>query len=435
MSSTLLERPVNKGSFIEDGDVIGITYKPYDRVRPTIIYEYYKSTKNAFSAYKVVPKTATPVKNPLNIQKAVYTQITTQGMKGNSVLTNNMSSLTIGADPEILVTDKDGKVIPFGTLYKDNVPGVIIDGFAAEFTPVYDYCLAYLTDKLQDCLNNAYKYVSDKKGAQFSVQDYILTPKKWRYTLPESQVVLGCKPSCNAYGDTVKFKDGIDTPYRTAGCHMHYGSITTYTTKILQDPTAITEIIKWCDIIAGVWSVALLPQQNPRRRKLYGRAGEYRTTYYSSTKSVGLEYRTHSSYVLAHPAIWHLMYEITRSAFILGMSGAGEFIRDLFPSDTTIKNIINKVDVKAAQALVKTHKDFYKATLRHLGVYAQNLAYNLSQMDKGLQNAVDFTNIPANWKLTPLGVTSSWAGHSGSKNCNWTSFSNNFPDQTLTREL
>lgn len=429
MDSPTLQRPVTKDSFIEDGDVIGITVRLYGAKQPTILSKYYKSTKVSFSAYDLVPKTATSPLNPLNIQKAIIAQIIAHGIKSNSILTRDMGSPSIGADPEILVTDPDGKVIPFGTLYTEQAnTGVIIDGFAAEFTPTYDYCLAYLTDRLQNCLNTAYKYVQAKPGAQFSVQDYILTPKKWRYTLPESQVVLGCKPSCNAYGDTVKFKDGIDTPYRTAGCHMHFGSTTTYGANIVKDPVAITEIIKWCDIIAGVWSIALLPMQNPRRRKLYGRAGEYRTTYYSSTNSAGIEYRTHSSYVLAHPAIWHLMFEITRSAYILGMSGAGEFIRDLFPSDTVIKNIINKVDVKAAQNLVKTHKDFYKATIRHLGVYAQNMAYNLSQMDGGLKNVVDFTSIPTNWKLAPH---SSWAGHSGTKNCTWVSFVNNTSNTEL----
>lgn len=432
MSSVTLPRPVTKDSFIEDGDVIGITSGLYSSKQPTILSKYYKSTKVVFSAYESTSKAATPVSNPLNIQKAVLAQITAYGIKGNSVLTRNLGTLSIGADPEILVTDKDGKVIPFGTLYTEQAgTGVIIDGFAAEFTPAYDYCLAYLTDKLQGCLNTAYKYVRDKEGAQFSVQDYILTPKKWRYTLPESQVVLGCKPSCNAYGDTVKFKDGIDTPYRTAGCHMHFGSANTYGANIVKNPTVITEIVKWCDIIAGVWSIALLPMQNPRRRKLYGRAGEYRTTYYSSTGHAGIEYRTHSSYVLAHPAVWHLMFEVTRAAFILGMSGAGEFIRGLFPSDTTIKNIINKVDVKAAQDLVKSHKDFYKAVLHHLGPYAQNMAYNLSQMDGGLKNVVNFTDIPGNWKLTPRGVNGSWLTHSSSKNCSWVSFVNNSPNTEL----
>lgn len=212
---------------------------------------------------------------------------------------------SIGSDPEMFIEDKDGVVVPAftflgskkepnkGTVPADNsnsrVNNIYWDGFQAEFDTTANECLGWHSDSIRQGIAGLYDLLP--KGAKLSTKPTIDVPPSMLLEAKEEHVQFGCMPSYNVYGMKGLALDGRDVPFRSAGGHIHFGIGK-------QTHESVAPMIKALDAILGVACVSLFAGiDDPRRRTMYGLAGEYRLPDH------GVEYRTLSNAWMCHPAI------------------------------------------------------------------------------------------------------------------------------------
>lgn len=321
---------------------------------------------------------------------------------------------TIGSDPEIFVTDKAGKLLPafeflpspkdkekvHSPLYKQTI---FWDGFQAEFNTRVGTCLAYHTDAVQDALNGLLlKANTYKKGAKLSIDSTIEVPMDLITEGKDEHVQFGCMPSLNVYGMKGLDADGRSIPLRSAGGHIHFGC-----GKMSEAQASNT--VKMLDAILGVACVSLFAgYDDPRRRTLYGLAGEYRLPAH------GLEYRTLSNMWLSHPIIKHIVFDLARKVFMIGHRN----ITDLWKFDEQkVIQIINTCDVSGARTLLKENEDSFRIILDtvYRGHHSPNAA--LTYVQHAYMNGIDSiikdpTDVAGNWHLNKT-----WNTHCGNNNC------------------
>jgi hypothetical protein len=108
--------------------------------------------------------------------------------------------------------------------------------------------------------------------------------------------------------------------------------------------------VKRLDAVLGVVSVGLFQKyDDPRRRHLYGKAGEYRLTKY------GIEYRVLSNAWLVHPALHMFVYEMARR--VLGTVNERvsdeEFAAWWDITEDEARTCINRCDARLARTLLE----------------------------------------------------------------------------------
>ncbi len=302
----------------------------------------------------------------------------------------------VGADPELFVVDKDNKVIPaFKFLKSKEVnKNVYWDGFQAEFTVDPNVCLTQVMQNIQGRLrmldSEAKAY---NKDAKLSIATVIDTPVELFEGVEDKFVQFGCMPSKNVYGIKGHIVDGRVLEYRMSGGHIHFGCGT-------QTEEDTANIIRALDRCLGVACVSLFSGfDDPRRRRHYGVAGEYRTPPH------GIEYRVLSNAWLSHPLIMNIVYDFARQAFKLGQHG----LLDVWKSDDdeTIR-CINTCDVKLAREILERNKDIMIKMLNNYyqqahagsmpGPGIAEMIYDI--FFKGMESVIeDPTDIYVNWGL------------------------------------
>lgn len=124
---------------------------------------------------------------------------------------------------------------------------------------------------------------------------------------------LGCQPSLNVYDpDSTLGIDAATYKWRSAGGHIHIGHNLNDKWPIVK---RLGDIVPLLDVLVG--NTFVLIDQDPlaaQRRKVYGRAGEYRLPSY------GLEYRTLSNVWLRAFPLHSLAFELARLAFRVAVS-------------------------------------------------------------------------------------------------------------------
>lgn len=320
----------------------------------------------------------------------------------------------IGSDPEIFVENKKGGLIPaFTFLGSKKSPTktskgyqAYWDGFQAEFTTEAVDCLAYHVDSIQDGLrtviDSARKVDPD---ARLSIKTIFNIPPKLLLESQQQHVAFGCMPSLNAYGMAGLKKDGRKVNYRSAGGHIHFGMKDTEGDKYTEETAG--PVVKALDAILGVACISLFAKfDDPKRRKLYGIAGEYRLPKH------GIEYRVLSNAWLSHPLITHLVFDLARRAVMLQQRGL--FKHWKHDEKTTI-NTIQKCDVKAARDSLKKNKALFISlfeTVHHNKKEAE-MIYRifLGGMERVVKNPADLVT---NWDLDD-----EWANHSANDDKCW----------------
>lgn len=227
-----------------------------------------------------------------------------------------------GADPEFFFSGKDGavvgseKVLPkeglevqTGWDFSDGreVPkmGTVIvrDGVQGEFNVIPATCREAFRTHLRTCFQKLHESLKGEVKATFA-QTVEVTEKEMNSLSEESQK-FGCAPSKNAYAESkISIKDASKYLYRSAGGHIHIGhandpSIAKLFAEKPQD------VVRMLDILVG--NTCVLLDRNPgnvERRKVYGKAGEYRLPKH------GIEYRTLSNF-------WLRSYQVM--SFVLAM--------------------------------------------------------------------------------------------------------------------
>ncbi len=167
-----------------------------------------------------------------------------------------------------------------------------------------------------------------------------INPKK----LTEEEIALGCDKSHNIYNTFCLDVDPKSIKYRSSGGHIHMSKLTEKGQKA--HIANIYNIIKSLDSTLGLWSVITSPnkEHEKQRRKLYGRAGEYRY------RNKVLEYRTLSNFWLFDPEMIKFVYS-TAQKIVADEDLAEEIALSL--SDYEIQYAINDMQEEIAGRLYK----------------------------------------------------------------------------------
>lgn len=280
----------------------------------------------------------------------------------------NDISFLMGCDPEFFFRHKDEvigaeKILPSKGLI---VPGkhgntgamidnkFIIDGVQAELNPRPSHCRANLANEIVACFK-ALKIELEKHSKHINV-DFSRTveiSKEQLMTLDEKSRKFGCAPSLNISKSGANIKDIDPEKYRTraAGGHIHIGhnGFSLVKKAFTEYPERCVEML---DIICGNTCVLVdRDEGNIERRKVYGRAGEYRLPKH------GLEYRTLSNF-------WLTSYPLMSMAFGLARL--------------------------AVQLMADTnHKEYYKAFTNKVKLTAVHAAINQNDFDIAMANFND----------------------------------------------
>lgn len=286
----------------------------------------------------------------------------------NKPMKIKFQKINFGADPEFFFT-KNGqvvgaeKVLPEKGLTKKYVEQnwgddgkivekevdtgekmVIIDGVQAEFNVEPSTCRQSFSGNLHRCFLELEKQTKNKKVDISIAQTVEVSEKEMKSLAPASQQ-FGCEPSKNAYADVgISIKDASKYRYRSAGGHLHLGHMEIPSLK--KALTNHKDMARLLDIIVGNTCVLLdRDPGNVERRKVYGRAGEYRTPKH------GLEYRTLSNFWLRCYPLASLVLALARFAVNVATSPEAE------------KLILDCVDMKDIERAINTND--YKLALEN----------------------------------------------------------------------
>ncbi len=249
-------------------------------------------------------------------------------------------NITLGSDPELMLFDrKQNRIVsslavlqctkhnpialPGGVkMYADNalVEAAFPPATLGTIVPTIGSAIA----KMHKHLGKDYELVA-KASHKFKIDDLN------DHSLWES----GCNPNSDAYtGEENPPANFIDTT-RTGSFHIHLGY------DKLNDMDKKIKFIKLLDAFLGCTSVVIDKDESSKaRRKLYGRAGEFRPTPY------GIEYRVLGPYMLGRPELVKIAYEIVH--FTVGVF---EHNHKLVVRDLEIQSAINENDKVAAEKI------------------------------------------------------------------------------------
>lgn len=237
--------------------------------------------------------------------------------------TLNDELIYMGCDPEFFFSKKGAiigaeKIIPkegikptysYSTqLHTYDKANIIIDGVQAELNPAPNTCRANLGNSIATCFTKLYSQIKEDKELEIDFSQVVEVSKEELESLSEKSRIFGCAPSTNIYdvfGSEIKVNPAI---YRTrsAGGHIHLGEYRKLDNSsiALHKPERLVPIL---DAILGNTCVLFDRNElNKERRKVYGRAGEFRTPKY------GLEYRTLSNFWLKNYRLMSMVMGIAR---------------------------------------------------------------------------------------------------------------------------
>lgn len=227
-------------------------------------------------------------------------------------------NFTMGSDPELMLTTKDGQYFNAAGIVQGDVENRInIRGHQFYFDNVMAECAIKPGNTRNEVIENIHEclaiYADMVKPFKLTIQasqeysdEQIQIWPSWMSQntgdLPPG-LRVGCSPDWCAYEMQMK-KAPIaliqNSNLRSCGGHIHLGA------EVLRDggPNSIRAIYM-LDIFLGIPSLWLdTDPTSVRRRGLYGQAGRYRVTDY------GIEYRSLGNFWLASPRLVGLIYDL-----------------------------------------------------------------------------------------------------------------------------
>lgn len=319
-----------------------------------------------------------------------------------------------GSDPEIFASKENDELIPaflfLGSKEKPFIAPAVSygrnqcywDGYQAEFNTTPESCHGWHLDSIRNGLFGVKQALTMfDPEAKLSIKTTFDIPMHNLQSDAEEHVEFGCMPSKNVYGMQGIKDSGRNVPYRSAGGHIHFGLLD-------KSEKTIVAGVKGMDTILGVACVSLFANfDDPRRRKMYGLAGEYRTPAH------GVEYRVLSNAWLSHPLITNVVLDLARTAFVAGVN---KVTKDWKCDEQETIRIINECDVSAARKVLQENEKLFKAILAAAyNNYSRGIVLYKLFME-GMESAVaEPHNITKNWQLDQL---DSWVSHCNGKEKN-----------------
>jgi len=238
------------------------------------------------------------------------------------------------------------------------------DGLAVEVGVSPLRCRAYMWNDTKFTLLK-YEPPRMPENIVFTTRPYVKVKKELMEDFPPDLRVLGCSPSRNAYIEDGMVEQEIQvnpmkTMYRTCGSHLHM-SFAGRSDKNPIPSLVWARFIALADILIGVpFAYVFGDELEAKRRKLYGRAGEFRF----QPSYGGLEYRSLSSRLWDHPASYSFFLGIWKNVL-----GGGYFSNAVKAYDVTtqsaVQDAINTADPAKAEALLPEVQRLYNAVGVH----------------------------------------------------------------------
>lgn len=312
-------------------------------------------------------------------------------------------SLSFGCDPEVFLSKEVGKlrkrrsivgsevVVPKCGLkatalypYTGSQGTVVQDGIQVELHPKPNTCRANLALALkcgfQVLARSVEKASASHSGLKVDFDQVVRVSKGDLLRVSPDARQLGCVPSKNIYGRRHIQKDGTKYLVRSAAGHIHLG------TNILKmGATTEHQLVSLLDVLVG--NTAVLLDRDPlaaERRKLYGRAGEYRLPKH------GLEYRTLSNFWLKDYKLMSLMFGMAKLAHVV----AGHKVaskkerhwlgRDKIKSWDAAHSLMGSIDLRRIEAAINEN-DFDLAR-QNYNEWVRPFLAKLSTIGNGIDN-------------------------------------------------
>jgi hypothetical protein len=245
-------------------------------------------------------------------------------------------SLSLGCDPEFFFATKEGKIVeskvlvPEGGISSDKSLQTCVtneridtkitrDGVQVEINCRPNTCRANLGNEIMYIFGQLYEKLNDEQAnLKVCFDEVVKLDEDTMAKLDNTSRVFGCAPSKNLYtGKTSIIPiDASKYPYRSGGGHIHIGGASNNKQEVVnflhKQPKLAVRLL---DIVCGNTCVLLDRDQGQvERRKVYGRAGEYRLP------SHGLEYRTPSNFWLKSYELFSLVFGLARLAVEIGLT-------------------------------------------------------------------------------------------------------------------
>lgn len=204
----------------------------------------------------------------------------------------------IGADPELFVRDRDGKLVSaYGMIpgtksepFEVEGGAVQVDGMALEF----NINPAKTVDEFNDNIVNVLRQLKEMvpNGYEFDFSPVAKFGKEYIQSQPEEARELGCDPDYSAYTGLANPKPNADYDFRTASGHIHIGWTNAQDINVPEHIEACQMAVKQLDCVLGMTSRKW--DKDRIRSTMYGKFGAYRPKHY------GVEYRTLSNTWVDH---------------------------------------------------------------------------------------------------------------------------------------
>lgn len=221
-----------------------------------------------------------------------------------------INNATIGTDPELFL---------FSPLYNKYVPVCgLVGGTKEEPIPINEENKAYSLQEdnvaleftippakskseFINSINFVKNYITETVLKPMELVPHYIASARFNDTDLDNPAAqhMGCSASYDAWSFEEHRVDRSDYTLRTTGMHIHVG-------YDKPNDKASIDIIRAMDLFLGVPSVLIDP--DTERRKMYGKAGDFRM------KKYGVEYRVLSSYFIQNDELIGWVYDQTQAA-------------------------------------------------------------------------------------------------------------------------
>lgn len=317
-----------------------------------------------------------------------------------------MGLVMMGCDPELFLKSKRNVVASKELIPKEGMKAsvyssskIVQDGVQIELNPSPEYCRALLGNNIAKCFK-AIKNKLDETNMSLDFSQKVTIKKEVFEKLPDDTKKFGCAPSNNSYTGSVNVVDVNPLTERTrvAGGHIHIGCKNYITDHIT--------FVKLLDIIVGNTCVMIdTNRSNKIRRKIYGRAGDYRLPAH------GVEYRTLSNFWLQSYQLTSMVLALVNIAY--GVMTEKKYQPWLDAVETErIVNAINDNNVKLAiDNFLKIRHLFPKGNKYVADSTNGSELYSTDRFMKFVEKGKDFyfkEDILTHWVTNPEGHGNGW---------------------------
>lgn len=271
-----------------------------------------------------------------------------------------IESPNFGCDPEFFIENTKGEIRGSEEFVPERGPNttaqVIRDGVQVELNPPPQSCRALLARNIAGSIRILEVMLTKSTDLKLSTKAVVHVEEKYLAKLSEQARALGCTPSNNAHGTIAITEKDKKTNLRSAGGHIHIGIAD------LQKRCNVEQFVMLLDLFVG--NTAVLLDRDPgqaERRKLYGRAGEYRLPAH------GLEYRTPSNFWMRAYPLMGLMMGMTRMAWSAVSSSSNSWEKYKEQQETNYKQYKDRRLEHYIPHLYKTDPEAYWKQMRNNG--------------------------------------------------------------------